>query len=81
MPLGTATDRHLQRVYCWFANGDSSERLAKGNTGRSEAYMWSMNLIFSYKHFISSVWESVGHSFAVETSVDIHCGCRLYICH
>jgi len=44
MCLGTATDRHLPRVYCWFANGDSSEWLAKGNTRRSETYMWGMNI-------------------------------------
>jgi len=26
--VGTTTDWHLQRVHCWFANGDSSQGLA-----------------------------------------------------
>jgi len=40
--IGTAADRHLQRIYCRLANGVSSQRSAERHAGRSKADLWGM---------------------------------------
>jgi len=42
--VGTAVNRHLQGVHCRFANGDCSQRLAKGHTGGAETYLWGITI-------------------------------------